>query len=160
MLRPSIHRTLGAVASGSASTSFLDGIGSGPARRKSVGSSIREIFMTEQLRPQRRNPRAHGRVQTARSSRLMVSRFQGRPRIMPQIQPIHVQPAQLPPVRCRFEMRAADAPLSHEFCVFELPGCGECANARHNKREARNPEDPMKSQTWRGWIAHACSPGE
>ena len=57
-------------------------------------------------------------------------------------------------------MTAADAPLSHEFCVFEFPGCGECPNARHNANQARKPEDPMKSKTWQGWIAHAGSPRE
>ena len=48
MLRPVIHRTLGAVASGSASTSQLHGNGSGLADRKSVGSLIREISVIEQ----------------------------------------------------------------------------------------------------------------
>ena len=48
MLRPSIHRTLGADASGSASTSYLDGDRSGSGQRKPVGYSIREISMTEQ----------------------------------------------------------------------------------------------------------------
>jgi hypothetical protein len=35
------------MASGSASTSYLGGNGSNPAQRKSVGSFIREISMTE-----------------------------------------------------------------------------------------------------------------
>ena len=38
--------------------------------------------------------------------------------IMGQIQRSEVQPIKM---RCRFEMTAADAPSSHEFCVFEFP---------------------------------------
>jgi hypothetical protein len=57
-------------------------------------------------------------------------------------------------------MTAADAPLIHEFCVFEFPGCSGCPNAFQKNGEAENPEDPMKSETLQGWIARARSPRE
>jgi len=72
-----------------------------------------------------------------------------------RIQPIYVRPAQL---RCRFEMMAADAPSSHEFCAFDFPGCEGCPNALHSVRMVRSQEDPMKSTAWRGWIALAYRP--
>ena len=63
-------------------------------------------------------------------------------------QPIQVQPVRL---RCRFEMTAADAPLSHEFCVFDFPGCEGCPKALHAIRTVGSSEDPMKSKAWGGW---------
>jgi hypothetical protein len=72
-----------------------------------------------------------------------------------QIEPVQVQPVQL---RCRFEMTAADAPLSHEFCVFDFPGCEGCPRALHLTKTVGSSEDPMKSKAWRGWIAHASRP--
>ena len=58
-------------------------------------------------------------------------------------------------VRCRFEMTAADAPSSGEFCVFEFPGCEGCPNARHAVKTVANAEDPLKSKVLREWIARA-----
>jgi len=59
-------------------------------------------------------------------------------------------------VRCRFEMTAADAPPSGEFCVFEFPGCEGCPNALHAVKTVGSSEDPMKSKVLREWIAHAA----
>jgi hypothetical protein len=70
---------------------------------------------------------------------------------MREIQPVQ-QPAS---VRCRFAMTAADAPSSHEFCVFEFPACEGCPKAMHVIRAAGGSEDPMKSMAWSGWIAGA-----
>lgn len=58
-------------------------------------------------------------------------------------------------VRCRFEMTAANAPSSGEFCVFEFPGCEGCPNALHAVKTVGNSEDPMKSKVLRKWIAQA-----
>ena len=74
---------------------------------------------------------------------------------MPQIQHNQVQPIKL---RCRFEMTAADAPSSHEFCVFDFPGCEGCPKAQHTVRTVRSSEDPMKSEVLRAWIACASRP--
>jgi len=63
-----------------------------------------------------------------------------------------VQPTLL---RCRFEMTAADAPSSDEFCVFEFPGCEGCPNALHAVKMVGSSEDPMKSKVLREWIARA-----
>ena len=71
---------------------------------------------------------------------------------MPQIQPVQQQPVS---VRCRFAMTAADALLSHEFCVFDFPGCEGCPRALHTARTVGSSEDPMKSDALRGWIARA-----
>jgi hypothetical protein len=68
---------------------------------------------------------------------------------MPQIQLSQVQTSKL---RCRFEMTAADATSSHEFCVFDFPGCEGCPKAQHTVRTVGTSEDPMKSMVWRGWI--------
>jgi len=71
---------------------------------------------------------------------------------MPQTQRSQVQPVKL---RCRFEMTAADAPSSHEFCVFEFPGCEGCPKAQHTVRTVGSSEDPMKSEALRAWVAGA-----
>ena len=76
---------------------------------------------------------------------------------MPEIQRVQHQPV---PVRCRFAMMAADAALSHEFCVFEFPGCEGCPKAMHALKAVGNSEDPMQSMIWRGWIAGASLPGK
>jgi hypothetical protein len=57
------------------------------------------------------------------------------------------------PARCRFEMTAAEAPSSHEFCVFDFPGCKRCPEAQHTVRTARSAEDPMESEALRAWAA-------
>jgi len=49
---------------------------------------------------------------------------------MPQNQQNQVQATKL---RCRFEMTAADAPSSYEFCVFDFPGCEGCPKAQHTR---------------------------
>ena len=79
---------------------------------------------------------------------------------MLQVQPLQIQPDELQPARlkCRFEMTAADALLSHEFCVFDFPACGGCPNALHRLSTVGKSEDPMRSKTWQGWIAHAPRP--
>ena len=75
--------------------------------------------------------------------------------ITAQIQPSQVMPVKL---RCRFEMTAADAPSSHEFCVFEFPGCEGCPKAQHTVRTVGSSEDPMKSEALRAWVAGASCP--
>ena len=72
----------------------------------------------------------------------------------------HTQRSQAQPVkfRCRFEMTAADAPSSHEFCMFEFPGCEECPKAQHTVRTVGSSEDPMKSEAWLAWAARASHP--
>ena len=74
---------------------------------------------------------------------------------MPQANRGQVQPVKL---RCRFEMTAADPPLSHEFCVFEFPGCEGCPKAMHVIETVGSSEDPMKSMVWSGGIAGASGP--
>jgi hypothetical protein len=74
---------------------------------------------------------------------------------MPQNQQNQVQPVKL---RCRFEMTAADAPSSHEFCVFEFPGCEGCPKAQHTVRTVGSSEDPMKSVVLRAWTARVSRP--
>jgi hypothetical protein len=74
---------------------------------------------------------------------------------MPQTQRSQVQPVKL---RCRFEMTAADAPSSHEFCVFEFPGCEGCPQAQHTVRTVGSSEDPMESEALRSWVAGASRP--
>ena len=74
---------------------------------------------------------------------------------MPQIQRSQVQTSKL---RCRFEMTAADAPSSHEFCVFDFPGCEGCPKAQHTVRTVGSSDDPMKSKALRGWITRASRP--
>jgi len=74
---------------------------------------------------------------------------------MPQIQPVQQQPVS---VRCRFEMTAADAPSSHELCVFGFPGCEGCPEAMHVIKTVGSSEDPMKSTVLSGWIAGASRP--
>lgn len=69
---------------------------------------------------------------------------------MPEIQPVQHQPV---PVRCRFAMTAADAHSSHEFCVFEFPGCKGCPNAVLFNKTVGGSEDPMKSAALRAWAA-------
>lgn len=68
---------------------------------------------------------------------------------MPEIQRSKVQPGNL---KCRFEMTAADAASSHEFCVFEFPLCEGCPHALRGIKTVGSSEDPMKSTVWRGWI--------
>ncbi len=68
---------------------------------------------------------------------------------MPQIQRSQVDSVKL---RCGFEMTAADAPSSREFCAFEFPGCERCPKVLHTVRTVGSSEDPMKSTVWRGWI--------
>jgi len=87
-----------------------------------------------------------------RSDPVIHRRFIYGESIMPQTQRSQVQPAKL---RCRFEMTAADAPLSHEFCVFEFPGCEGCPKAQHTVRTVGSSEDPMKSEALRAWVAGA-----
>ena len=55
-------------------------------------------------------------------------------------------------------MMAADAPSSHEFCVFDLPGCKGCPKAQHTVRSLGSSEDPMKSEVWHAWIARVARP--
>jgi hypothetical protein len=74
---------------------------------------------------------------------------------MPQTQCSQVQPVKL---RCRFEMTAADALSSREFCVFEFPGCEGCPKAQHTVRTVGSSEDPMKSEALRAWVAGASAP--
>jgi hypothetical protein len=90
-----------------------------------------------------------------RSDPVIHRRFIYGESIMPQTQRSQVQPVKL---RCRFEMTAADAPSSHEFCVFEFPGCEGCPKAQHTVRTVGSSEDPMKSEALRAWVAHASRP--
>ena len=76
---------------------------------------------------------------------------------MLQTQKSQVQPIKL---RCRFEMTAADAPSSHEFCVFDLPACKGCPKAQHTVRTLGSSEDPMKSKALRTWAARTSRPKE
>ena len=71
----------------------------------------------------------------------------------------HTQRSQVQPVkfRCRFEMTAADAPSSHEFCVFDFPGCEGCPKAQHAVQTVGSSEDPMKSEIWRAWAVRASA---
>ena len=87
-----------------------------------------------------------------RSDLVIHRRFIYGESIMPQTQRSQVQPVKL---RCRFEMTAADAPSSHEFCVFEFPGCEGCPKAQHTVRTVGSSEDPMKSEALRAWVAGA-----
>lgn len=73
---------------------------------------------------------------------------------MPRTQRSQVQPVKF---RCRFDMTAADAPSSHEFCVFDFPGCEGCPKAEHAVQTVGNSEDPMKSEVWRSWATHALA---
>ncbi len=164
MLRPPIHRTLGAIASGRAPTSWLNDNGFRSSGEKIGGCHAREISVTEQLGTGRCNPKAHDNSIVAARPSSETDGVALTPtdhcRIVTPIQPIRVQAEDLQPVRmrCRFEMTAADALFSHEFCAFEFPGCEGCPNAPDSNRTAESPEDPMKSKTWQGWIAHTCSP--
>ena len=74
--------------------------------------------------------------------------------IMPVIRCSTVQPLKW---SCRFETTSADSSSSHEFCVFEFPGCEGCPKA-HPIRTATSSEDPMKSDVWHAWIARASPP--
>ena len=67
---------------------------------------------------------------------------------MPEIQSVQHPPVG---VRCRFAMTAPDVDSSHEFCVFEFPGCEGCPKAMHVIKTVRSSEDPMKSMAWSGW---------
>jgi hypothetical protein len=58
-------------------------------------------------------------------------------------------------VPCRFAMTELDSHSSHEFCVFDFPGCEGCANATHFIKTVAISEDPMKSMALSGWIASA-----
>ena len=87
-----------------------------------------------------------------RSDLVIHRRFIYGESIMPQTQRSQVQPVKL---RCRFEITAADPPLSHEFCVFEFPGCEGCPKAMHVIKTVESSEDPMKSMALSGWIAGA-----
>ena len=55
-------------------------------------------------------------------------------------------------------MTAADALSSHEFCVFEFPGCEGCPKAQHTVRMVVSSEDPMKSEALRAWVAALPAP--
>jgi hypothetical protein len=55
-------------------------------------------------------------------------------------------------------MTAADAPSSHEFCAFDLPGCEGCPKALHTARTVGSSEDPMKSEALRAWVAALPAP--
>src|SRR6185437_7111688 len=68
------------------------------------------------------------------------------------------EPVQQQPLRCRFAMTAADAKSSHEFCVFEFPGCEGCLQAIHLIKTVGSSEDPMKSVALSRWIAGASVP--
>src|SRR5579883_3605662 len=72
---------------------------------------------------------------------------------MPQIERSQVQPIRF---GCRFETAAADSPPSHEFCVFDFPGCEACPKAQPHR--VRRSEDPMKSGVWHAWIACVTRP--
>jgi hypothetical protein len=74
---------------------------------------------------------------------------------MLQMQPSQIQPINL---RCRFEMKAADAPLSHYFCVFDFPGCKGCPKAPHTVRTVGSWEDPMNSEALRAWLLALPAP--
>ena len=71
---------------------------------------------------------------------------------MLQIQPSQIQPVKL---RYRFEMMVTDAPSSHEFCVFDFPGCKGCSNAQHIVPTVGSSEDPIKSEALRAWAARS-----
>jgi hypothetical protein len=75
--------------------------------------------------------------------------------IVPEIPPVQAQPVS---VLCRFAMTAADSSSSHEFCVFDFPGCKGCSNAMPFLKTVGSLEDPMKSMVWSGWIAGASVP--
>ena len=55
-------------------------------------------------------------------------------------------------------MTEADAHSSHEFCVFEFPGCEGCPNAMRFIKMVGSSEDPMKSMVMSGWITGASRP--
>jgi hypothetical protein len=74
---------------------------------------------------------------------------------MPQRQAIEATSVHPSLPRCRFEMTAADASSSGEFCVFEFPGCEGCPNALHAAQTVASSEDPMKWTALREWIARA-----
>ncbi len=74
---------------------------------------------------------------------------------MAQIQGSQVQPIKF---SCRFDMTAADPGSSHEYCVFDFPGCEACPKAQHTVQRVRSSEDPMKSDVWHAWIAHVAPP--
>jgi len=74
---------------------------------------------------------------------------------MLQIRPNQIQPVNF---RCRFEMEAADPPLSHEFCVFDFPACMECPKAPHTVRTVGSSEDPMNSEALRAWLRALSAP--
>jgi len=73
---------------------------------------------------------------------------------------LQIQPSQIQPVnfRCRFEMMAADAPSSHDFCVFDFPGCKGCPRAQHTVRTVGSSEDPMNSEALRAWLRALPAP--
>ena len=74
---------------------------------------------------------------------------------MPENQQNPAQPTKL---RCRFEMTAADAPSSYEFCVFDFSGYEGCPKAQHTVQTVGSSDDPMKSEALRAWAARASSP--
>src|SRR5512135_648027 len=74
---------------------------------------------------------------------------------MLQIRPSQIQPANF---RGRFEMMAADAPLSHDFCVFDFPGCKGGPKAPPTVQTVGSSEDPMNSEALRAWLRALPAP--
>jgi len=74
---------------------------------------------------------------------------------MCQIQRNQVQPINF---RCRFEMTAADAPPSREFCGFDFLGCEAYPKAQHAVQRVGGSEAPMMSEVWHAWIASIAAP--
>ena len=65
----------------------------------------------------------------------------------------------LVPFKCRFEMASADGPScgsQGEFCAFEFPCCRDCKYSLHAISTVKAVEDPMKSNTWRGYVDALC----
>jgi hypothetical protein len=69
-----------------------------------------------------------------------------------------IQTSQPVKFRCRFEMTAADAHSSYEFCVFDFPGCEGCPKAKHTAWTVGSLEDPMKSEALLAWAARVSRP--
>jgi hypothetical protein len=99
--------------------------------------------------------RASGSFEVHRSDLVIHRGFIYGESIMPQTQRSQVQPVKL---TCRFEMTAADAPSSYEFCVFDCPGCEGCPKAQHTVRTVGSSEDPMKSDALRAWAVRVSRP--
>jgi hypothetical protein len=53
------------------------------------------------------------------------------------------------PFSCRFATVPGIA-CEGEFCAYDFPTCEGCPKSKVGK--VTDPEDPMKSLIWRGWI--------